>query len=110
MSSTTFLDIAARIGALGLSRGEVDSAANRREPFRKRSASFVTLETTPIPGMEAITTKGRDLIEVPEDQNPNAEVLIVCPQSWPFENAIAGVAVREAIVEEDYQRTRQLRR
>lgn len=45
--------------------------------------------------------KVRDLIEILEDQDPDAEVLIMSQQSWPFENAIAGVAVREEIVEDD---------
>jgi hypothetical protein len=45
--------------------------------------------------------KVRDLIEILEDQDPDAEVLIMSQQSWPFENAVAGVAVREEIVEDD---------
>ena len=45
--------------------------------------------------------KVRDLIDILEDQDPDAEVLIMSQQSWPFENAIAGVAVREEIVEDD---------
>ena len=45
--------------------------------------------------------KVRDLIEILEDQDPDADVLIMSQQSWPFENAIAGVAVREEIVEDD---------
>lgn len=45
--------------------------------------------------------KVRDLIEILEDQDPDAEVLIMSQQSWPFENAIAGIAVREEIVEDD---------
>jgi hypothetical protein len=43
----------------------------------------------------------RDLIELLEDQDPEAEVLIMTQESWPFENAIAGVAAREEIVECD---------
>ena len=37
----------------------------------------------------------KQLIEILEDLDPDAEVLIVSQQHWPFENAIAGVAVRE---------------
>ena len=43
----------------------------------------------------------RDLIELLEDQDPEAEVLIMTQQNWPFENAVAGVASREDIVEEE---------
>jgi hypothetical protein len=43
----------------------------------------------------------RDLIELLEDQDPDAEVLIMTQQSWPFENAVAGVASREEIAECD---------
>jgi hypothetical protein len=43
----------------------------------------------------------RDLIELLEDQDPDAEVLIMTQESWPFENAIAGVAAREEIAERD---------
>jgi hypothetical protein len=45
--------------------------------------------------------KVRDLIEILEDQDPDAEVLIMSQENWPFENAIAGVAVREDFVDED---------
>lgn len=53
------------------------------------------------PGAEATTMKVRDLIEILEDQDPDAEVLIMSQENWPFENAIAGIAVREEIVEND---------
>jgi hypothetical protein len=43
----------------------------------------------------------RDLIELLEDQDPEAEVLLMTQQSWPFENAVAGVASREDIVQDD---------
>ncbi|MCA9631877.1 MAG: hypothetical protein KC766_29690 [Myxococcales bacterium] len=45
--------------------------------------------------------KVRDLIEILEDQDPEAEVLIMSQENWPFENAIAGVAMREDFVDED---------
>lgn len=45
--------------------------------------------------------KVRDLIEILEDQDPDAEVLIMSQENWPFENAIAGVAVREDFVDDD---------
>jgi hypothetical protein len=45
--------------------------------------------------------KVRDLIEILEDQDPEAEVLIMSQENWPFENAVAGVAVREDFVDDD---------
>ena len=45
--------------------------------------------------------KVRDLIEILEDQDPDAEVLIMSQENWPFENAIAGVAMREDFVDDD---------
>lgn len=45
--------------------------------------------------------KVRDLIEILEDQDPDAEVLIMSQENWPFENAIAGVAIREDFVDDD---------
>jgi len=45
--------------------------------------------------------KVRDLIEMLEDQDPDAEVLIMSQENWPFENAIAGVAIREDFVDHD---------
>ena len=46
----------------------------------------------------------KQLIEILEDLDPDAEVLIVSQQHWPFENAIAGVAVREDVVFDDDER------
>jgi hypothetical protein len=43
----------------------------------------------------------RELIEILGDCDPDAEVLIMSQPSWPFENAIAGVAVREEFGEDD---------
>lgn len=43
----------------------------------------------------------KQLIEILEDPDPDAEVLLMSQQSWPFENGIAGVAVREDLVEDD---------
>ena len=43
----------------------------------------------------------KQLIEILEDLDPDAEVLLMSQQSWPFENGIAGVAVREDLVEDD---------
>ena len=45
--------------------------------------------------------KVRNLIEILEDQDPEAEVLIMSQENWPFENAIAGVAMREDFVDDD---------
>lgn len=42
-----------------------------------------------------------DLIEILEDMDPGAEVLIVTGQHWPFENVLNGVCVRSDIPSED---------
>lgn len=42
-----------------------------------------------------------ELIEILKDQDPDAEVLIMSQQSWPFENAVYGVASREDLRERD---------
>jgi len=38
-----------------------------------------------------------ELMSLLEDCDPEAEVRVMSQQSWPFENAIAGIAVREEI-------------
>ena len=43
----------------------------------------------------------KQLIEILEDLDPDAEVLLMSLQSWPFKNGIAGVAVREDLAEDD---------
>jgi hypothetical protein len=45
--------------------------------------------------------KVSELIEILEDMDPDAQVLIMSQENWPFENAVAGVALREEMVEED---------
>lgn len=45
--------------------------------------------------------KVSELIEILEDQDPDAEVLIMSQQSWPFENAVHGVAAREDLRDDD---------
>jgi hypothetical protein len=45
--------------------------------------------------------KVSELIELLQDQDPDAEVMIMSQESWPFENAVAGVAVREEFVDDD---------
>lgn len=45
--------------------------------------------------------KVRELIEILEDQDPDAEVLIMSQENWPFENAVAGVTAREELANED---------
>lgn len=45
--------------------------------------------------------KVSELIEILEDLDPNAEVFIMSQENWPFENAVAGVAVREEMLEDD---------
>ena len=39
-----------------------------------------------------------ELISILEDLDPNARVLIMTQQSWPFECSVRGVTVREEIV------------
>jgi hypothetical protein len=41
------------------------------------------------------------LIELLQDCDPEAEVRIMMQQSWPFENAIDGIATREDMVDEE---------
>lgn len=41
----------------------------------------------------------RELIEILEDLDPEAEVLVAVQPSWPFEHALDGVAVREDFTE-----------
>lgn len=45
--------------------------------------------------------KVSELIEFLEDLDPDAEVFIMSQQNWPFENAVAGVVVREEMIEDD---------
>lgn len=45
--------------------------------------------------------KVSELIELLQDQDPDAEVMIMSQESWPFENAVAGVAVREEFDDDD---------
>jgi len=45
--------------------------------------------------------KVHELIEILEDLDPDAEVLIMSQENWPFENSLAGVAVREEMHRED---------
>lgn len=46
--------------------------------------------------------KVSELIELLEDQDPNAEVLIMTQENWPFENAIKGIAVRDEMLRADH--------
>ena len=45
--------------------------------------------------------KVNELIEILQEMDPEAEVLIMSQQSWPFENDLAGVCQRSDLVEED---------
>jgi hypothetical protein len=38
--------------------------------------------------------KVKELIDILEEQDPDAEVLIMSQQNWPFENGVYGVTVR----------------
>ena len=45
--------------------------------------------------------KVKELIEILQDYDPEANVLIMQQPSWPFENEIAGVKAREDFEEPD---------
>lgn len=45
--------------------------------------------------------KVKELIEILQDLEPDAQVLIMSQQSWPFENSVCGVAVREEFNDDD---------
>jgi hypothetical protein len=42
-----------------------------------------------------------ELIEILQDMDPSARVLIMSQQTWPFENAVVGVTIREEIMRAD---------
>jgi hypothetical protein len=42
--------------------------------------------------------KVSELIEILEEQNPDAEVLVMSQESWPFEMGIHGVTTRDEIL------------
>ena len=42
-----------------------------------------------------------ELIEILQDMAPSARVLIMSQQTWPFENAVVGVTIREEIMRAD---------
>ena len=44
--------------------------------------------------------KVNELIEILQEMNPEAEVLVMSQQSWPFENTLAGVCQRQDLVDE----------
>jgi hypothetical protein len=45
--------------------------------------------------------KVQDLIDILSEQDPDAEVLLMTQQSWPFEYSIAGVTCRSELVGDD---------
>lgn len=45
--------------------------------------------------------KVSDLIELLEDQDPDAEVLVMMQQSWPFACALRGVTTRDELLRAD---------
>ena len=45
--------------------------------------------------------KVSELIELLEEQDPDAEVLVMMQQNWPFECSLAGVTTREEIERAD---------
>lgn len=45
--------------------------------------------------------KVSELIELLEEQDPDAEVLVMMQQNWPFELSLAGVTTREEMLRAD---------
>jgi hypothetical protein len=45
--------------------------------------------------------KVSELIELLEEQDPDAEVLVMMQQNWPFECSLAGVTTREEMLSAD---------
>jgi hypothetical protein len=45
--------------------------------------------------------KVSELIELLEEQDPNAEVLVMSQPNWPFELSLAGVTTREEMLRTD---------
>lgn len=45
--------------------------------------------------------KVSELIELLEEQDPDAEVLVMMQQNWPFECSLAGVTTREEMFRAD---------
>jgi hypothetical protein len=45
--------------------------------------------------------KVSELIELLEEQDPNAEVLVMSQPNWPFELSLAGVTTREEMLRAD---------
>jgi hypothetical protein len=45
--------------------------------------------------------KVSELIELLEEQDPDAEVLLMMQQNWPFECSLAGVTTREEMLRAD---------
>jgi len=45
--------------------------------------------------------KVKELIDILEEQDPDAEVLIMSQQNWPFENGVYGVTVRSEMDGDD---------
>lgn len=45
--------------------------------------------------------KVRDLIELLQEQDPEADVLLATQEQWPFENALLGVIRRDEMLGDD---------
>lgn len=45
--------------------------------------------------------KVSELLELLEEQDPDAEVLVMMQQNWPFECSLAGVTTREEMLRAD---------
>jgi hypothetical protein len=45
--------------------------------------------------------KVKELIDILEEQDPDAEVLIMSQQNWPFENGVYGVTARSEMDGDD---------
>ena len=53
------------------------------------------------PETESDDMKVSELIELLQEQDPDATVLVMMQQNWPFECALAGVTTRDEILRAD---------
>jgi hypothetical protein len=69
--------------------------------IRLQTSATARLAQQPHHESTVSTMKVRELIALLERVDPNAEVYLMCQPSWPFEYAVAGVAVRGDFKDED---------
>ena len=63
----------------------------------------------PVAELEKIPMKVRELIELLQAQNLDAEVCMVTGANWPMEHDVAGVAARMDMVDDEVDPARQER-